>query len=280
MEAVERRVYLPNCKLHLAIKSWHEDKPQTILAFHGWLDNADTFDTLAPHLEDYAFLSCDFPGHGLSDHSMGIAYHFVDYLAVVWELIAVLDLKDPILLGHSLGASVVSMLAGSCPQILSKLVLLDGLGPLSEPTKNAPERMAKFLAYLHKTRADLPLDPEKIVRKRMEVNGLKSEDAARLVMRNLVEREGKTYWRSDSRLYFPSPYRFTEDQVGSFLAAIKSPTLLLKSESGFFQDDIARARINRVAGIRVREIAAKHHLHLTHPEEVAKFCQDFLGQSN
>ena len=42
------------------------------LALHGWLDNAGSFDTLAPQLVSacprHALLCLDYPGHGRSSH--------------------------------------------------------------------------------------------------------------------------------------------------------------------------------------------------------------------
>ena len=53
----------------IACKIWgNPDKP-TILALHGWLDNANSFAPLATYLEsDFQVVAVDLPGHGHSSH--------------------------------------------------------------------------------------------------------------------------------------------------------------------------------------------------------------------
>ena len=55
------------------------------VALHGWLDNAGTWDTLAPLLlsasPHQSLLCLDYPGHGLSSHiPPGQAYHYLEAL--------------------------------------------------------------------------------------------------------------------------------------------------------------------------------------------------------
>jgi len=55
----------------LAAKTWHEetDECKRVLALHGWMDNAGSFDNLMPHLkhEDGLYIvALDLPGHGKS----------------------------------------------------------------------------------------------------------------------------------------------------------------------------------------------------------------------
>ena len=56
----------------IAAKQWcsQTKNPVKILAWPGWLDNAGSFDSIAPFFADagFQFLACDPPGCGLSDH--------------------------------------------------------------------------------------------------------------------------------------------------------------------------------------------------------------------
>jgi pimeloyl-ACP methyl ester carboxylesterase len=57
----ERRLALPH--LALAAREWPGDGPK-VLALHGWLDNAASFDPLLPLLPDVHAVAIDLPGHG------------------------------------------------------------------------------------------------------------------------------------------------------------------------------------------------------------------------
>src|SRR5690349_24801058 len=90
----------------IACKIWgNPDKP-SILALHGWLDNANSFTHLAPYLEnDFHFIAVDLPGHGHSSHlPEGCNYHFFDGIFIVLKIINALNLDRVHLLGHSMGA--------------------------------------------------------------------------------------------------------------------------------------------------------------------------------
>ena len=54
--------------LRLTAKAWGDPAGTPTLALHGWLDNANTFDRLAPTLPELDLIAMDFAGHGFSSH--------------------------------------------------------------------------------------------------------------------------------------------------------------------------------------------------------------------
>ena len=49
-------------------KRWGQEGNPPVMALHGWLDNANSFDLIAPALSDFDIFALDFAGHGHSDH--------------------------------------------------------------------------------------------------------------------------------------------------------------------------------------------------------------------
>lgn len=129
-KAAELRIPLRH--LSLAAKAWgHADDPP-ILAVHGWLDNAASFDRLAPLLPGRRVIALDLAGHGRSDHRpSGNWYPYVDFLDDIGEVVRGFGWPTVDLLGHSLGATLVSLFAALCPERVGRLLLIEGLGPLT-----------------------------------------------------------------------------------------------------------------------------------------------------
>src|SRR3954469_23206577 len=119
--------------LRLAARAWGDPALPKLLALHGWLDNAASFDRLAPLLcGDFHIVALDLPGHGRSAwRAPGAWYHYVDYLGDVLAAADALGWDRFGLLGHSLGGAIASMLAGVEGDRVERLLLIEALGPMS-----------------------------------------------------------------------------------------------------------------------------------------------------
>src|SRR5207237_550863 len=73
-------------------------------------------------------------------------YYFPDYVADVVSLARALVGETKVLLvGHSMGATVVSYVAGAFPERVAKLALVDGIGPMDNAFDVAPLRMRRWI---------------------------------------------------------------------------------------------------------------------------------------
>ena len=113
--------------LKICAKQWGNPEGAPAIGLHGWLDNANTFDRLAPLLPELNFIAMDFAGHGRSDHRpTGVHYHplydMQDVLAVANEL----NWHQFHVIGHSMGASIASELAAMFPDRIRSAVHIDG----------------------------------------------------------------------------------------------------------------------------------------------------------
>ncbi len=148
--AREIRVDLPHFKLsglEWPAADGSNEHRLPILALHGWLDNAASFRALVPLLPgDRRIVALDLPGHGLSSHRPQGAYsYFLDYVPVVFDVADALGWDRFILIGHSMGAGIGTLAAGTFPERIARLVLIDGMGPLTEADDGAPARFRSFL---------------------------------------------------------------------------------------------------------------------------------------
>ena len=248
-----------------------------LLALHGWLDNGGSLLPLAECLPEFDWYLLDLPGHGHSDWlPPGLVYHYIDGVAQVCELIA-RHLPRPLgLVGHSMGAGMAPLVGVGADASVCRLVLLDGLGPLSSPSREAPEQLRRALQSMDKeshprvypTRTDLALAIAKS-------RALTPEQAEPLVARAFREIPEGTIMRHDPRLKWSPREKITEDQVEAFLKAVKQPVLLLLPEQGIYHKFSWQQREAHLRDLQVKTVPGGHHAHLENPRAVAEAIRDW-----
>src|ERR1017187_5202489 len=101
----------------IAYRESGKKRDPRVLALHGWLDNAASFDRLLEEMSGYHIVAIDFLGHGLSDSlPMGTFYHFIDLVPFLHSVLNALRWKNCIFLGHSMGAAAGCLYAGAFPE--------------------------------------------------------------------------------------------------------------------------------------------------------------------
>lgn len=282
-DAEELRIALPHATL--AARRWGDPALPPLLALHGWLDNAGSFDALAPLLaRRWQVVALDFAGHGRSSHlAPGAWYHYVDYFD---ELRAVFDhfgWTRADLLGHSLGGTLASLFAALYPERVGTLLLVEALGPLTTAAEQSLAQLRRALderdgfARRRPLRVFATLD--EAIAARMRANDLSEAAARAIVTRGVVEVEGGWVWSSDPRLTLASPQRYTEEQVLAMLGGIRARSLLVLADppTSYLPATMMDARAAQVADIRVVRLAGHHHLHLENAEAVAGEILAFAG---
>ena len=281
MTAREIELRLPH--LRLAARAWGDETRPKLLALHGWLDNAASFDRLAPLLcEHFHIVALDFPGHGRSDwRAPGAWYHHVDYPGDVLAAADALGWSRFGLLGHSLGGAVASSLAAIAPERIERLLLIEALGP---PTGDVSQTLTSLQNALRDRAAvgDKSLrvfaDAATAVAARRKANALSEGAATALVERGIKAVPGGFVWSTDPRLTLSSPQRFLEEQILVVLRGIRAPTfvLLAQPEQPYLKREMIDRRIAQVTDIEVQRVAGTHHLHLEDPQAVAAAILDFV----
>ena len=268
--------------IRLLAKCWGNPNGLPVLAFHGWLDNAATFDNLAPLLPELRILSLDLPGHGHSDHRpSGSAYYFIDMVMDVIEAADVLGLESFSLLGHSMGAGVATYLAGTLQEKIDYVILIEGIGSIvQKPEKMPGDFRESAIQWMGRSKKQLPIYPEieSAVKARHQVGGILKSSVRPLVERGLKPVNGGYTWRSDPILKSKSRHYFTEEQAQAFIKEITAPVLLIEGENTEkdYWYELLQKRIPNVKNLQHQIVPGGHHLHLDNPEPVAMAIREFL----
>ncbi|GAA0713043.1 alpha/beta hydrolase [Dokdonella soli] len=283
MQAIAEELSIELPQATLAAKRWGDPSLPPLLALHGWLDNAGSFDFLAPRLaRDWQVVALDLRGHGRSSHiATGAWYHYVDYFD---ELRAVLDhfgWARADLLGHSLGGTLASLFAALYPERVGDLLLIEALGPLTTTFDDALPQLRRALDQHAAFAARRPLRVfpalDEAIGARVTSNDLSEPAARAIVERGVNTVEGGFVWSSDPRLTLASPQRYTEAQVLAMLAGIRARTLLVLADpaTSYLPSAMMDARAAQVADIRVVRLPGHHHLHMEEAAAVADAINAF-----
>jgi len=274
---------IPTARGMLAAKAWGDPLQPPLLALHGWLDNAGSFDRLAPLLAaDRYVVALDLRGHGRSAHAVGGAWlHYVDYFDDVQAAFGHFGWTRADLLGHSLGGTLASLFAALYPARVGELLLVEALGPLTAAPDDALTQLRRALDQRTEFASRRPLrvfaQIETAIAARVAANGLSEPAARALVERGVREVEGGYVWSSDPRLTLASPQRFTEAQVLAMLKGIEAPTLLVLATpaTSYLPTAMMETRAAQVARIRIVRLPGQHHLHLEDAPAVAGAIRAF-----
>jgi len=244
-----------------------------VLALHGWLDNARSFVPLSQYLDGLDLVAVDFPGHGLSaPRPDGAYYHFDDY---TFDVLAVLDhlgWERAILLGHSLGGAVSSLVAAAAPERVRSMALIEGLGPLSAPAEKTAEGWRKAVARSKPRPRRVHASRDAAIAARQHGSDLTDASTRLLAERGLIEVNGGWQWCHDQRLTWPTAHRYTEPQVIDLLAHIDAPVLNIHSQphTGLLGRRLFQLRLAALQHRReTLACPGGHHLHMVHPERIA-----------
>ena len=277
----------PSIKLHIkgidihAIQ-WGNPAGEKVLALHGWLDNAESFSNLAPLLKNCHIVAVDLPGHGLSGHWPSHQhYHLWAGVEDVECILDELGWNHCHIIGHSMGAAIATLYAGTFPKRLTSLTLIEAIGPMAGDIKGAPERLAQAINSMKKH------NPEQASRKdtssfiQARLNGpltLTSDSAEKIIERGLVKTQSGYAWANDKRLRYTSMVRLPEDLIQSFIAAIECPVLGVFANDGLFTQEQAHIRWQVIQVEKQWHwLNGGHHLHLDGDvEEIANIVEPFI----
>jgi pimeloyl-ACP methyl ester carboxylesterase len=289
--------------LSLAVCRWGPDPsasgPPAVVVVHGFLEQAAAWDTVAQGLVaalGRPVVAADLRGHGLSDWA-GPDSHYApwDYVADLAAVVAQLPGPPPDVLGHSLGGTTASRLAGTAPGSLRRLVLVEGLG-MPDTREAFAHRTERFLAG----RAQAPRhgqfdDPAEAAARMRSYNPGITEPAALALARRALRPvaagdahvtdpvAGRWTWTWDPRHRARNPDVFDAALHRELLGRVRAPTLLVDGgASAFVLPDDERAA--RVAALRshahVEEVTVPGAGHLVHhdaPDALVSAVARFLA---
>lgn len=256
--------------IQLSAKIWPSANKQAknCLAIHGWLDNAASFDVLAPLLENFNVVAIDLAGHGLSGHRCdGVFYSDSQYLADIAAIVEQLQWQQFCLLGHSMGAGLALEYAGLFADQVSQLVVLDAIGApgysAAKSLANNRRAISQFNRFQNKPSPVYPSYQALLKARMNSVASISETNAKGLLIRGAKQLNDGWTWRHDNRLRFPTPQRLSEDYWQRVCEQVSAPLLVVMAKQGWqWPTGLVERRLAYFKQVDMHEVEGGHHFHM------------------
>lgn len=270
--------------LHFAAQEWGKKGQLPVLALHGWLDNSSSFARIATKLNNVHLVAVDLAGHGRSDHRLGAGpYNIWEDVAEIFAIADALGWQRFILLGHSRGGIISAIAAGTFPERISHLALIEGLLPEYGKAEDAPRQLALSIRSVNvqitKPLTLYPTVEAAITAREGGMFPLSQASAKALTERGIKPIEGGYSWSTDPRLFAASAVKFMSEQMDAFIDQIKSPIKLILGHEGLpkLYPNFA-SYLEKFPKIEAVVMSGNHHLHMEEEvDEVAALLNDFFA---
>ena len=126
------------------------NKDKNIIILPGWGDTRKTFSYMISFLENFfTVYIIDYPGFGNTNFP-NYDLTIYDYSNLIYEWIKELNIKNPVLIGHSFGGRIISVLLGYYKYNFSNIILINsaGIKPKKTIKKRIKNHSYKLLKYI------------------------------------------------------------------------------------------------------------------------------------
>lgn len=292
-----QRVFFQGANAQISAVVIGDPAATPLVTVHGLRDHAlGMFELLEPLSQDFYVIAMDLRGHGHSDKVQ--TYTMIQFMADLKALYDHFGLASAHLMGHSLGGHIALRFAATFPELVQKLILLDGMGPPGVPDSIAPEATRLRLREGIETvrgitgeRRSIPDIDDAKARLRRN-NPLMSDSLLELIVTEGTEPhpDGGVRWRWESAVNMIW-LTFSHGETEALIELIQVPVLLVTGDRGldywvgmrpelndpeFYQSELKRreAMFKNARHVVIDE--AGHMLHYDQPRALYEQVAGFL----
>ena len=246
--------------LRLHFLRWGQPSGVPLVLLHGLRAYAQTWESLVQSLgEGYCVYALDQRGRGLSDWAVPESYHTQSYVEDLEDLVAHVELKRFVLLGHSLGGANALEYARQHPGKLSGLIIED-IGPGSSSQGDGAARIRREMSQ-----TPFQFDGWDAARAFWKTSrpGLSEEGLASRLAHSMKEQRGAVTWRHDQQGIAQARLTIEPTDLWPAVRALDCPTLFIRGgRSDFLPPAMLEAMSTSNPHVQTAEVAdASHYVH-------------------
>ncbi|KRR16954.1 alpha/beta fold hydrolase [Bradyrhizobium retamae] len=252
--------------LRLHYVDWGNVSAPPLILIHGGLDHCRNWDAIARDLQaHFHIMAPDLRGHGDSEWAKGSSYSLADNVYDLTRLMRFAGLQDAAFVGHSMGGMVALAYAGTYPEKVSRLVVLDGAflsdsqpAPIAEQMSRWIDQLDRISEHQESTFRTIEEAAKRLSTRNKRLTPALAQHLARHGVRQ--GSDGLYRWKFDHYQRARAPYRLWPEDYIALWSRITCPTLLMWGDESFLPDPadllahFKSAELQKIAG-------AGHWLH-------------------
>ena len=260
--------------LNIRYRVWGSPGPgkPTALLLHGFANSLQSFRLVAPLLTDhYYVVAYDMPGFGLSDKPAPFDYRNAHQAQIGADLIQALQLKNVVVVGHSLGGAIAFRVALLSPEIVGLVVMNPGIITTGVPP------IAKYLVFpFQRLQARIFGDPK------FRGNFLRRSFVNPSIVTDDVIRDLSLASRSEGYLAGMTSMmgQYSDADEVPMLPQLKVPSLIVwgAQDRGKPKGEFEQLRARLPSNTAVLVPASGHYVHEEAPAETAAAMNAFVAR--
>ena len=266
-------------RLRLHYIDWGNEDAPGMLLVHGIHDHCRTWDNVARDFGgDYHVLAPDLRGHGDSQWLQGSSYQYLDYVYDLHQLVQQAGLGPVTLVGHSMGGAIAALFAGIFPELVKRLIVIEGIGMwrAMQPQQPIHEQIRDWVVATRALSARLPRRygslSEAFQRMQQANPQLSEAQAMHLTVHGANQNEDGSYsWKYDNYTHNFNSAGLSTDETVALWGRITCPVLLVNAENGLEHRIGQDGTLSYFSNATLQEIAGAGHwtYHDKHQEVVS-----------
>jgi pimeloyl-ACP methyl ester carboxylesterase len=237
---------------------WGMNACPPILLLHGFLSQSYIWNGFASSFgSDYHILALDQRGHGGSAWSSDGEYSIDDHFADIAGFIELLDLRDLILIGHSMGGRNALFYTACIPERIKKLILVDARPGNSDQSVQALRNLLDGFSF------DVGDFDDLIQKAETLYPHLSLKASFNLIRSRLNQAFSRLSFHSyDPWMIIASQLAdYMVDELWPFMESIPCPTLVIRGEySTFLSQEEAESMGQLIPDAEIAVIPRASHL--------------------
>jgi pimeloyl-ACP methyl ester carboxylesterase len=228
-------------RLRLHYLDWGNPEAPPLLLIHGNRDHCHNWDWVAQRLrDDHHIIAPDLRGHGDSQWTTGSTYSSAEFVYDIAQLVHQRGMAPMTIIAHSLGGQVALKYAGTFPESVARMVVIEGYGQRHGPAGEGATPAQRMRTWIDATRARSGREQRRYAtlddayqRMREANQHLSPEQARNLTIHGSNQNEDGTYsWKFDPYGRVGTPFDLSFEETRALWRNISCPVLLVSgSES-------------------------------------------------